>query len=479
MALNKAASIDQYLRLLQDQPPEVTHLYQDILIHVTRFFREPDSFAVLTEQVFPQLLESRESDAPVRIWVPACSTGEEPYSVAMALMEMLDKRNESVPVQVFATDISETAIEQARAGFFPPSIADDLSPERLQRFFSKSDGNWRINKNIRDMCVFARQDLTRDPPFSRLDLIVCRNVLIYLGQAVQTRLINVFHYALKSKGYLVLGSAETVGSHGDLFAVVDKKHRIYRKKLVDTPADMRFSVPYSRPLSPRANWPSDDPRGARSVQGEANRILLDRYTPPGVIVNEDMQIIQFRGQTGRFLEPASGDASLNLLKMCREGLLHGLRMAIQNAKKKDAPARREGLRIKTNGHFLDVAVEVIPLEPTGEGRHYLVLFQDVIAAPPAASPARRPGQRGQGHRRPAAAGIRAAAAGAGGQPGISAVDHPGPGGDQRRAAVGQRGNPVEQRGAAEHQRRARHGQGRAAKHQRGAEHGQRGAARPQ
>src|SRR5262245_51150213 len=381
MALHKVGSVEQYLKILTDNPPEVGQLYQDILIHVTRFFREPESFKVLADEVFPAILEGRSGDSPVRIWVPACSTGEEPYSVAITLVECLDHRTESVPIQIFATDISETAIEQARAGLYPPSAVEELTPERLRRFFSKSDGQYRINKPIRDLCVFARQDLTRDPPFSKLDLIVCRNVLIYLGQAIQSRLISVFHYALKLTGFLMLGSAETIGPHSDLFSVSDKKQRIYRKKAAETPTDVQFTVPYSRPLGGRTLH-AEEIRGTGTVQNEANRLILDRYAPPGVIVNEEMRIIQFRGQTGRFLEPAPGDASLNLLKMCREGLLHGLRTALQTAKKKDEPVRREGLRVKTNGDFINVTVEVIPLLAANEGRHYLILFQDIARAMP-------------------------------------------------------------------------------------------------
>jgi two-component system CheB/CheR fusion protein len=383
VALHKLKSVGDYVKLLKENPAEVHQLYQDVLIHVTRFFREPESFEVLAREVFPALLEARRDDAPLRIWVPACSTGEEPYSVAMTLLECLDERHENVSIQIFATDVSETAIEHARTGVFPVSIADDLTPERLQRFVTHTDGHYRINKSIRDLCVFARQDLTRDPPFSKLDLIVCRNVLIYLSQAVQSRLINVFHYALKSTGFLVLGSAETIGSHNDLFSVTDKKLRVFRKKPVDTPHERWIAAPFTLPTASRPARRGDDPFAGTSAAAEATRLLLDRYSPPGVLVNEDLRIVQFRGQTGRFLEPAPGDASLNLLKMCREGLLHGLRTAIQNAKKQDGPVRREGLKVKHNGDFVHVTVEVVPLNPPGEGRHYLILFRDIgVPLPP-------------------------------------------------------------------------------------------------
>lgn len=381
MALHKVSSVEHYIRYLEENPAETGLLYQDILIHVTRFFREPESFAALAHEFFPALLSNRRGDQPLRVWAPGCSTGEEAYSLAIALVEVLEQHSSSVPIQIFATDVSERAIEVARSGMFLPTIAEDVSPERLRKFFTKTDGYYRINKTVRDVCVFARQDLTRDPPFSRLDLIVCRNVLIYLGQAVQSRLIHVFHYALKPTGYLVLGSAETVGVHGDLFAVADKKHRVYRKKVSDVPA-MQFSEPYTRPsAAPRALRNADQPRATEDLQSEVNRLVLERYAPPGVVVDGELRIVQFRGQTGKFLEPAPGDASLNLLKMCREGLLHSVRTAIQNAKKTNQPVRREGVRVLTNGEFTDVAVEVVPLGENGESRHCLVLFQETAQLP--------------------------------------------------------------------------------------------------
>jgi two-component system, chemotaxis family, CheB/CheR fusion protein len=377
MVLSRLSNFDEYIKLLQQERGEVSQLYQDMLIHVTRFFREPESFDVLSKEVLPQLLAARAPDCPIRVWIPACSTGEEPYSVAMTIFEQLEDRADNCPVQIFATDISDTAIEQARTGLYPPTIAEDISTERLRRFFTKTDGKLRINKPIRDLCVFARQDLTRDPPFSKLDLIVCRNVLIYLSQAIQSKLIRVFHYALKSHGYLVLGSAETIGTQANLFSVADKKHRIYRKKAVESPIDLQFAVPFQRQVGESAVPATDGHRGSGNVQTEANRLILDYYAPPGVIVNDEMQILHFRGQTGRFLEPAPGDASLNLMKMCREGLLHGLRTALQAARKQDRPVRREGLRVKTNGGYSDAAVEVVPLSGAAQGRHYLVLFHEL------------------------------------------------------------------------------------------------------
>ena len=378
MALHKLQSIERYLGYLQENPAEIQALYQDILIHVTRFFREPDSYAALAEHVFPKVAVPGRPDGPIRVWVPGCSTGEEAYSIAIALVEHLGDHWSGVTIQVFATDVSEAAIEHARAGVYPESIAADVSPERLRRYFAATEAGYRINKAIRDLCVFARQDLTRDPPFSKLDIVVCRNVLIYLSQPLQRRLMSVFHYALKPNGFLVLGSAETVGTQGDLFAVVEKKHRIYVKKHALTRADMEFRP--SETPSVRIELPRRGAGPARTFDAaqEVSRILLDRYAPAGVLVDPDLKIVHFRGNTGLYLEPPQGEADLHVLKMAREGLLHGLRSALHEVRKSAGPVRKDGLRVRSNGSMRDVNLEVIPVSERGGG-HVLVLFEDVTA----------------------------------------------------------------------------------------------------
>jgi two-component system CheB/CheR fusion protein len=394
MVLNKITGIDQYLRFLQQNPPEVRSLYQDILIHVTRFFRDPETYQTLSSKVLPQIMGNRADDQPIRVWVPGCSTGEEAYSIAMTLLEYLGEQSPGVPVQIFATDVSENAVEHARAGIYPESIAVDVSAERLRRFFTRSDGNFRVSKVIREMCVVARQDLTRDPPFSKLDLIVCRNVLIYLGPVLQKRLMNVFHYALKPTGFLMLGGAETIGPYSDLFAVADKRHRIYTKKAVMGRMDVEFPpLDYGGGRGEATRKALADNRGAANIHNEANRVVLSRFSPPGVIVDADLRIVQFRGQTGTFLEPSPGEASLNLLKMAREGLLYGLRTAIQEARKTNRAVRKDGLRLKRNGHSHEVTLEVIPLTGVGEGPHFLILFQDLSAPAPEAAQSSGKGQR--------------------------------------------------------------------------------------
>lgn len=376
LLLHKLTDVDQYIKLLEDDAAEVQNLYQDLLIQVTRFFREPDSYVALAEKVFPRLTDGRRSDVPIRIWIPGCSTGEEAYSVAMALLEYLGDRAGATPIQVFATDVSDRAIERARAGIYPESIVEDVSAQRLRRFFVKIDGAYQITKAVRDLCVFAHQDLTRDPPFSKLDLIVCRNVLIYLDPELHKKLLLLFHYALKSPGYLMLGRAESAGPQSDLFALFEKKHRIFLRKPSLGRKDMDFSAVSAGVLkNPVERKPAGSPHDATDVQSEATRILISRYAPPGVIVDGDLRIVQTRGQTGAFLELAPGEPTLNLFKMLREGLLYGVRAALNEARKAGQVARKAGIKIRSEGHLHNVDVEVIPLGTTLPAeRHYLVLF---------------------------------------------------------------------------------------------------------
>jgi two-component system CheB/CheR fusion protein len=374
MALHRLTDVQHYIRLLEETPAEMRSLYQDLLIHVTRFFREPESFKALAQHVFSKLIEDRGEDQPIRAWVSGCATGEEAYSLAISLLEYLHRNHQEIRIQIFATDVSEAAIEHARAGRYPATIESDVPPEILRRFFARVDGSYRVSKTVRDVCVFARQDLTKDPPFSRLDLILCRNVLIYMDVVLQQRLISVFHYALNPQGFLVLGQAETVGSQVGLFSLADKKFRIYRKKMASR-MPVATSVDYTPAGIPKKRLAHDVPQTEKALQAEVSRIIFDRYAPAGVVVDADMQIVQFRGQTGAFLEPAPGEASLNLLKMAREGLLYGLRTALHAARKNKMPVRKAGLRVKSPRGWTPVALDIIPLTASGRP-HYLVLFQD-------------------------------------------------------------------------------------------------------
>jgi two-component system, chemotaxis family, CheB/CheR fusion protein len=376
MVLHKLNTLSEYVRLLQGEPGELTELYQDILIHVTRFFREPESYAVLAAKAFPSICKKRSSQTPIRIWVPGCATGEEAYSVAIALQEFLGDQASGTPLQVFGTDVSDAAVDHARAGAYPESITSDVSPERLRRFFSKTESGYRIHKNIRDLCIFARQDITRDPPFSKLDLVVCRNLLIYLAAPLQRRLMGVFHYALKENGFLMLGGAETVGPGISYFSVIDKRFKLYTKKKASGQNELDFAMgDYGRARRADPRSAPIDPKPA-SIQSEANHIILSRYSPPGVVIDDNLEIVQFRGQTGKFLEPPSGDPSLSLLKMAREGLVYGLRTSIHEARKLGEPVRREGLRARANGVTISVAIEVVPMRGVPGDRHFLILFEE-------------------------------------------------------------------------------------------------------
>src|SRR5712671_4495829 len=384
MVLNKLESVEAYAKFMRQNAAEVEALYQDILINVTSFFRNPETFAVLKEKIFPQIAEQHRSDEPIRIWTMGCSTGEEAYSIAMSFAEFAADHTEHLPVQIFATDLSDPGIEKARAGLYSRDIAQDVSPERLRRFFTEADGGYRISKPLRDMVVFARQNVIADPPFSRLDLISCRNLLIYLEPVLQKHVLPILHYALKPTGVLWLGTSETPGSSSDLFAPEDKKHRFYHKK--PTSARLQFhSAPASAArkgagAGQKTNFLNEQLRTEHDAQKEADRILLARYAPAGVVINTEMEILQFRGSTGAYLEPAAGKATLNLLKMAREGLILPLRSAIQKAKKDDVTLRREDVRVNYNGDSREVNLEVIPLKGlTANERCFLVLFEPLVA----------------------------------------------------------------------------------------------------
>lgn len=377
MVLNKLERVQDYVRYLQSNPKEVTELFNEILINVTGFFRDPDAFNALAEKVFPRLTQ-RTPNTHIRIWTPGCSTGEEAYSIAMALQEFMAERGENFPIQIFATDIDEVAIETARAGLYPDAIAQDVAPERLKRFFVKVEGGgYLISKTIRDMCVFAIQNAVKDPPFSKLDLISCRNLLIYLAPVLQKKLLSIFHYALKPDGVLFLGTAETVGGMADLFRPLDPKERLYEKKVV-APLHLEVSIPTGVPPEPK---PSQGAVRRLPVEGGleqlADRLLMNKYAPPGVVVDEQMNILHFRGRTGDFLEPAPGEASFKLMKMAREGLASDLNSAIREAIRNRLPVRRSGIRVRHDDESKTVDIEVSPIvNDTLSEAYFLVVFKE-------------------------------------------------------------------------------------------------------
>ncbi len=390
MALHKLEHLADYLAYIKQVPSELDELYKDLLIHVTSFFRDPQAFEALRALVFPKLLQGRKpTDTPVRIWVPGCSSGEEVYSIAIVLLEYLWEHaaNLSVAsgagkeVQIFATDLSEQALDRARAGTYPESAVVEVSPERLKRFFVCLEGGYQINKAIRDMCIFAKQNLANDPPFSNLDLISCRNLLIYLGPTLQKRVIPTLHYALKPDGYLMLGESESLGSYADQFTLIDKKNKIYQKKktsLLTTSQLFNYATDLDRSVHRlgQGKLPKASETGF-TVEKEVEKVLSNRFVPASIVVNEEMEIVQFRGRTGAYLEPPAGQPTFSLSKMAREGLLIDLRSALIKAKKDGTTVRKERVRVKSNGSTREIALEVIPIRtPSSGDRFYVVVFLD-------------------------------------------------------------------------------------------------------
>jgi two-component system CheB/CheR fusion protein len=388
MVLQKLEKLNDYVRYVKKTPGELVDLFHDLLIHVTGFFRESEAFEALRNVVYPNLFQDRKPDTPIRVWVPGCSTGEEAYSIAITLLEYswIQSRNLSqaaTAIQIFATDISDTSLNHARTGLYSESVVANISPQRLARFFVRVDGGYQISKSIRDMCVFALHTIAKDPPFSNLDFISCRNLLIYLGPVLQKRVISTLHYALKPSGYLMMGASESLGTFADYFGLVDKKYKIYHKKKTATRLAPYFTgMDYALFKDEEGRTAKEPPPGF-AIEKDVQRLLLNRFVPASIVVNEEMEIVQFHGRTGAYLEPAPGQPTFSLSKMAREGLLVDLRTALAAAKKENAPVRKEGVRIQSNGGTRNVDFEVIPIHGhTPPERFYVVVFQD--ASPPTA-----------------------------------------------------------------------------------------------
>jgi two-component system, chemotaxis family, CheB/CheR fusion protein len=393
MLLHKFDTPREYLAFLRQNQEEVGHLYEDILIDVTEFFREPETFTALKQQLSERLFAAGTLPRTIRAWVPGCSSGEEVYSLAMCLLELMDDHPGDVLLQLFATDISEIALQKARAGMYPPDIREHVSPERLRRFFVKLDNGYQVIKRVRDCCIFARQNISQDPPFSRLDVITCRNVLIYLDSVLQKRALRSFHYALKPTGLLMLGSSESVGVLAPVFRLEDRKHKIYSRKDSGIREAAEFpAIEYlSEQAEPRAQLA---PPGHSGAPKDADRLILARYAPAGVVIDEQMEIIEFRGDTSPFLKNRPGAATLNLLKLSKDAVLLELRTAIHRARKQKAPIRVEGLRIGDD-HQHHFNLEVIPFaDSVTHQSRCLVLFEDISKAIAVEKPGPRHGGKG-------------------------------------------------------------------------------------
>jgi len=391
MLVHKIDKLEDYVTHVQSSPAEVKALYRDMLINVTSFFRNPRVFEALKSQVFPGLLKNHPPESAIRIWTPGCASGEETYSVAIALLEFLEGKAPYPSIQLFGTDVSESSVTKARSGSYPENIQADVSPERLRRYFAKSEGGYRISKSIRDMCIFAQHNVISDPPFSQMDLICCRNLLIYLEPVLQNKVIALFHYAARRGGYLVLGKSEGIGTSSNLFAVEDRALKIFCKKAAAARPPVSFSLSHhsehGEGRSPRIAYkPSDAGWNYLEAQKEFDRRLLTQFAPASVFLNEDLEVIHSRGHVDLYLKLAPGRASLSILKMVREGLLLDLRNALTRAKKQKTIVQKTRVQIAEGGTNEDggagesirfVNFEVIPIGIGNlPGAFFMVVFEE-------------------------------------------------------------------------------------------------------
>ena len=372
IALNKNKEPDVYLKYLRENTPEQDALYQDLLIPVTSFFRDPKVFDNLCESVFPNIIKSKTVGEPIRVWVAGCSTGQEAYSIAICLKEFLSGKPEKV--QIFATDISEPAIAKARAGIYSKSEVEGIATHRLQEFFTMTHGSYQVNKQVRDMCVFAVHSFLKDPPFGKIDFVSCRNVLIYMEPYLQKKALTTFHYALNPKGFLLLGKSETSGTVPDLFAASGKNNKLFTRKDVPGRVLHETNVRSKQNLS-GLSVKSKIENKHTDFQKTADDLMLRKYTPVGVVVNEAMDIVHFRGNTAVYLEQAPGKPSHNLMKMAKDGLPFELRNIIHKAKKENKQVAKDNIPVKANGKDHIITIEAIPLPDIVEP-HYLILFHN-------------------------------------------------------------------------------------------------------
>lgn len=386
MIVCRSKSLSEYAKFLSEHIPEQQELYRDLLISVTNFFRDPQIYDALAKLLFERL-PKHEGPDPIRVWVPGCATGEELYSLAILLQEGIEQLNLSATLQLFGTDISESALGRARSGIYSEAITESVSPERLRRFFLRVDSGYQISKAIREMCIFARQDVAKDPPFAHTDLISCRNVLIYMDSALQRRVLPVFHYSLNRDGLLVLGTAESVAVAADLFFDIDKEHHIYGRKAVPFRLTLNLNTGRSATSDAEQAAASRSSLSGAELQKKADRIIQAKYAPPAVVVDSDLQIMHFRGNTGFYLHPKSGEATLNLLRMAREELVVPLRRAIEAASKQNVSISDKTALIESPDEQHDIKIDVTPIPGVSpEQRYYLIVFDDITARHTASPP---------------------------------------------------------------------------------------------
>ena len=381
MVINHIEKMDHYTKFLQTHPNELEALYNDMLIGVTSFFREPETFVALKETVFPSLVKNRQPKEPIRVWIPACSTGEEAYSFAIAIQEYLEENSATdLQVQIFGTDVNEKNIEKARQGIYAPTIETDVNEKRLKHFFKTSNGNYQISKPIRDKCIFAKQDITADPPFSNMDLISCRNMLIYFDEYLHERVLPTLHYALKMGGFLVIGQSESIGKFTQLFEPVNKRGAIYVKKRAQP--KVTFGLQASAPYLKRKESKTGEKKDVLSVlKDEVDHLLVTEYVPAALLVNSDLDVLIFRGNIAPYVLPESGLASLNLAKIIRKELRSEVQTIIYRAKKEDRLVKENAVRFEYAGEQKTINIQVLPMHVEQyEAPFFLLLFEDVSSA---------------------------------------------------------------------------------------------------
>ena len=376
MSVHQIERLPDYASYLERNPQEVTSLFKELLIGVTNFFRDSQAFEALSRCLMSDVLADKSKDDAVRIWVPGCSSGEEVYSIAIILRECMDKLKKNFKVQIFGTDIDGDAIDMARAGLYPASIVADVTPERLKRFFVAEGGAFRIKKEIREMAVFAIQDVLKDAPFTKLDLLSCRNLLIYLDVELQKKLLPLFHYTLRPDGMLLLGSSEGINGFTDLFSLLDKKWKLFKRRPTAASAEAVVPFPASSP-QPEPPRPSGTARKS-TVLDVAQKLLIEAYAPPCVFIDANGEILYTHGKTGKYLELAQGYANLNVLEMARQGIRYELASAIRRARSQKRPISLNGLEVKTDGGSQRITLTVKPVRRVeGIGELLMVVFEDV------------------------------------------------------------------------------------------------------
>jgi two-component system CheB/CheR fusion protein len=384
LAVTRSRDTEAYLQVLYQNNDEVQALFHDLLIGVTSFFRDPEAFEQLETQVLPELLAKRRPGAALRVWIPGCATGEETYSVAILLKEIMEKKEISCDLQIFGTDIDPRAIEKARSGLYLPNIAADISAERLKRFFNKEGDGYRIRREIREPVVFAEQNLLRDPPFSELDLLVCRNLLIYLRSEAQDRLIPLFHYTLKKDGILFLGNSETIGRFPELFDPLSKSHSIFRKRDRSVSTRIHFPTGRNEPahLAEEGDGKDDGANQSVSLEASVEKILMQAFAPACLVVDPKGQILYTHGRTGQYLELPPGKPNLNVADMAREGLRFALTTALRKARETKEALRETGLQVRTNGEHQWVDLTVRRLDKSPHKDALMLVFQNIPAPQP-------------------------------------------------------------------------------------------------